>query len=133
VLPELVWTLSPERFGALAEQVLSRTPAEPEAVGLGHLHAPPVSVREQSGILAARLRASGRLTFRELVHDAGTTLVVVARFLALLDMFRDRAVTFSQVAPLGELVVLWDPDAPDALPDTGAEWDEELDEEAEHE
>jgi segregation and condensation protein A len=133
VLPELVWTLSPEQFGALAEQVLSRTPAEPEAVGLGHLHAPPVSVREQSGILAARLRASGRLTFRELVHDAGTTLVVVARFLALLDMFRDRAVTFSQDVPLGELVVLWDPDAPDSLPDTGAEWDGELDEETGHE
>jgi segregation and condensation protein A len=133
VLPELVWTLSPEQFGALAEQVFSRTPAEPDAVGLGHLHAPPVSVREQSGILAARLRASGRLTFRELVHDAGTTLVVVARFLALLEMFRDRAVTFHQDTPLGELVVLWDPDAPDELADPGAEWDEQTDEEATHE
>jgi segregation and condensation protein A len=133
VLPELVWTLSPEQFGALAEQALSRTPAEPEAVGLGHLHAPPVSVREQSGILAARLRVAGRLTFRELVHDAGTTLVVVARFLALLDMFRDRAVTFRQDAPLGELVVLWDPQAPDSLAEVGAEWDEDADEETEHE
>ena len=93
-------------------------------MGLGPLHAPPVSVREQSGILAARLRSAGRLTFRELVHDAGSTLVVVARFLALLDLFRDRAVTFRQDAPLGELVVLWDPRAPDELPDTGAEWDE---------
>ena len=125
VLPELVWTLSPEQFGALAEQVLSRTPAEPETVGLGHLHAPPVSVREQSGLLAVRLRSAGRLTFRELVHDAGSTLVVVARFLALLDLFRDRAVTFLQDAPLGELVVLWDPQAPGELPDVGAEWDEE--------
>lgn len=125
VLPELVWTLSPEQFGALAEQVLSRTPVEPDAVGLGHLHAPPVSVREQGGILAARLRASGSLTFRELIHDAGTTHVVVARFLALLDLFRDRVVAFRQDTPLGELVVLWDPEAPDELPDTGAEWDEE--------
>ncbi|QCU79352.1 segregation/condensation protein A [Citricoccus sp. SGAir0253] len=124
VLPGLVWTLSPEQFGALAEHVLSRTPAEPESVGLGHLHAPPVSVREQSAILAARLRQAGRLSFRELVHDAGTTLVVVARFLALLEMFRDRVVTFSQEAPLGDLVVQWDPDAPDELPDLGAEWDE---------
>nr|WP_237708986.1 ScpA family protein [Citricoccus sp. CH26A] len=128
VLPPLVWTVSPEQFGALAEQVLSRTPAEPDAVGLGHLHAPPVSVREQSGILAARLRASGRLTFRELVHDAATTLEVVARFLALLEMFRDRAVTFHQDTPLGELVVVWDPDAPDVLTDPGGEWDEEHDE-----
>jgi segregation and condensation protein A len=133
VLPELVWTLSPEQFGALAEQVFSRTPAEPDAVGLGHLHAPPVSVREQSGILAARLRASGRLTFRELVHDAGTTLVVVARFLALLEMFRDRAVTFHQDTPLGELVVLWDPEAPDELADDRVEWDERPDEETTHE
>jgi segregation and condensation protein A len=124
VLPELVWTLSPEQFGALAEDVLSRPAKQPEEVGLGHLHAPPVSVREQSGLLAARLRQAGRLTFRELVHDAGSTLVVVARFLALLEMFRDRAVTFDQEVPLGELVVRWDPDAPDDVPDAGAAWDE---------
>ncbi|MGM7667571.1 segregation and condensation protein A [Microbacterium sp. A93] len=128
VLPELVWTLSPEQFGALAEDVLARPPRQPEQIGLAHLHAPPVSVREQSGLLAARLRRAGHLTFRELVSDAGSTSVVVARFLALLEMFRDRAVTFDQQVPLGELVVRWDPTAPDQLPDSGAEWDEDVDE-----
>lgn len=127
VLPELVWTLSPEQFGALAEEVLARPARQPEQVGLAHLHAPPVSVREQSGLLAARLRQAGRLTFRELVSDAGSTLVVVARFLALLEMFRDRAVTFDQEVPLGELVVRWDPAAPDQMPDSGAEWDDDPD------
>ncbi|NUL49373.1 segregation/condensation protein A [Cellulosimicrobium funkei] len=127
VLPELVWTLSPEQFGALAQEVLARPARQPEQVGLAHLHAPPVSVREQSGLLAARLRQAGRLTFRELVSDAGSTLVVVARFLALLEMFRDRAVTFDQEVPLGELVVRWDPAAPDEMPDSGAEWDDDPD------
>lgn len=117
VLPELVWTLSPEQFGALAEDVLARPPRQPEQVGLAHLHAPPVSVREQSALLAARLRQAGHLTFRDLVSDAGSTGVVVARFLALLEMFRDRAVTFDQQVPLGELVVRWDPSAPDQMPE----------------
>ncbi|GAA1677052.1 segregation/condensation protein A [Citricoccus zhacaiensis] len=125
LLPELVWTLSPEQFGALAEDVLARTPKPAEQVSLEHLHAPPVSVREQAGLLAARLREAGRLAFRELVSDAGSTLVIVARFLALLEMFRDRAVTFDQEVPLGELLVRWDPDAPDERPDDGPEGDEE--------
>ena len=117
VLPELVWTLNPEQFAALAEDVLTRTPEEePEGVGLAHLHASAVSVREQAGLIAARLQSAGRLSFAELVADAGSTLVVVARFLALLEMYRDRAVTFEQESPLGELQVQWDPTAADELP-----------------
>ncbi len=126
VLPELVWTLSLEQFGAVADEVLGRPPRAPERVGLDHLHAPAVSVREQGALLAARLSAAGRLSFRELVADAGSTLVVVARFLALLEMFRDRAVTFDQEVPLGELVVHWEPAAPDATgPATGPETEHE--------
>lgn len=117
VLPELVWTLSPEQFAALAQDVLTRTPEEkPDGVGLGHLHAPAVSVREQAGLIAARLQQAGRLSFAELVADADSTLVVVARFLALLEMYRDRAVTFEQDTPLGDLQVQWDPTAADELP-----------------
>lgn len=117
VLPELVWTLTKEQFAALAEDVLTRTPEEkPDGVGLGHLHAPAVSVREQAGLIAARLQEAGRLSFAALIEDAGSTLVVVARFLALLEMYRDRAVTFEQDTPLGELQVHWDPAAADELP-----------------
>ncbi|WP_431862922.1 segregation and condensation protein A [Micrococcus terreus] len=124
VLPELVWTLSPEQFAALAQDVLTRTPEEkPDGVGLGHLHAPAVSVREQAGLIAARLQAAGRLSFAELVADADSTLVVVARFLALLEMYRDRAVTFEQDTPLGDLQVQWDPTAADELPVLSGESD----------
>ncbi|SFV22656.1 condensin subunit ScpA [Micrococcus terreus] len=124
VLPELVWTLSPEQFAALAQDVLTRTPEEkPDGVGLGHLHAPAVSVREQAGLIAARLQAAGRLSFAELVADADSTLVVVARFLALLEMYRDRAVTFEQDTPLGDLQVQWDPTAADELPVMSGESD----------
>ncbi|MFC7402115.1 segregation and condensation protein A [Citricoccus sp. GCM10030269] len=129
VLPELMWTLSLEQFGALAEDVLSRTTQKPDEVGLSHLHAPAVSVREQSGLIAARLKEAGRLTFRDLIRDAGSAPVVVARFLALLEMFRDRAVSFDQQVPLGELVVQWDPGAedlqnqePEPVPETEDEW-----------
>ncbi|MDP9445197.1 MAG: segregation/condensation protein A, partial [Actinomycetota bacterium] len=54
-----------------------------------------------------RLRRRGGTTFRALAGDAPDTLTIVARFLALLELFRDGALTFDQPAPLGELHVRW--------------------------
>ena len=76
-------------------------------MGLGHLHAPAVSVREQAGVLGTRLRGERVASFRSLVADADSTLVVVARFLALLELFRDSAIAFEQAEALGELTVRW--------------------------
>jgi segregation and condensation protein A len=76
-------------------------------VGLAHLHAPAVSVREQAGVLAERLKNGKPMSFRVLTEDAENTLTVVARFLALLEMFRDAVINFDQVSPLGELTVRW--------------------------
>jgi segregation and condensation protein A len=107
MLPELVWRHTPEQFGELAAKALKPKDEPPAEVGLGHLHAPPVSVKEQAGIMGHRLRLGAPLSFQALTADAGTTLVVVARFLALLEMFRDRVVAFEQPEPLGELMVRW--------------------------
>ena len=74
---------------------------------LDHLHAPQVSVREQAGIIGVRLRAERVCSFRSLVADADSTLVIVARFLALLELFREAAIAFEQVEALGELTVRW--------------------------
>nr|WP_240675076.1 ScpA family protein [Cellulomonas endophytica] len=106
LLPELVWTIGPERFAEIAARALAPRPAPPR-VDLAHLHAPPVSVREQAGILVDRLRRTGQTTFRDLTADADGTLLVVARFLALLELFREGVVAFDQVAALGELTVRW--------------------------
>jgi len=105
LLPELVWTLGPDELAALAARAL--TPRRPPVVDISHIHAPAVSVREQATVLVGRLRRGGTVTFRALVADAGATIVVVARFLALLELFRERAVAFEQVAPLAELTVRW--------------------------
>ncbi len=83
------------------------TPTEPTVVPLAHLHMPLVSVREQADLLVSRLREHSSLSFRSLTADAADKLVVVARFLALLELFRERAVTFEQLNPLGELTVRW--------------------------
>ncbi|GER24292.1 segregation/condensation protein A [Zafaria cholistanensis] len=107
LLPELIWSTGAGEFAALAARVLAPGPAAPTEVGLAHLHAPPVSVREQAAVLAGLLRGGGEHSFRALCAGAGSPMVVVARFLALLEMFRDRAVAFDQAAPLGELVVRW--------------------------
>jgi segregation and condensation protein A len=66
-----------------------------------------VSVREQAAVLVERLRRGGAASFRALVADASSTGVVVVRFLALLELFREGAVAFDQVTPLGELTVRW--------------------------
>jgi segregation and condensation protein A len=107
LLPELIWRHTPEQFAALAQQALKPREAAPTEVGLEHLHAPPVSVREQAGIIARLLMGGKPLSFRALTADADTTMLVVARFLALLEMFRDAVIAFEQASPLGELKVRW--------------------------
>jgi segregation and condensation protein A len=103
--PELVWTLSVDDFAALA--VLALTPREIPTVGLDHLHAPMVSIREQAAHVVAMLRRGEAMTFRQLIAGAELTGVVVARFLAVLELYRRSAVAFDQLEPLGELTIRW--------------------------
>jgi segregation and condensation protein A len=105
LLPEVVIGVSPERFAALA--ALALTPKPVPVVGTEHVHAPRVSVREHMAIMRERLRRTGSSTFRSLVSDCASTLEVVARFLGLLELYRDGAVAFDQAAALAELRVRW--------------------------
>ncbi|MFC9773096.1 MULTISPECIES: segregation and condensation protein A [unclassified Pseudarthrobacter] len=107
MLPELVWKHTPEQFAALAAAALRPKAPKPIEVGLGHLHGGTVSVKEQAEILGVRLQQESPLTFRALTADADSTLVVVARFLALLELYRDRAVAFDQLSPLADLAIHW--------------------------
>ncbi|MBO3087102.1 segregation and condensation protein A [Cellulomonas dongxiuzhuiae] len=106
LLPELVWQMGPEQLAVLAARALAPK-APPPGVDISHLHAPLVSVREQAAVLVDRLRRDGATTFRALTADATEPVVVVVRFLALLELFREGAVSFDQVEPLGELTVRW--------------------------
>lgn len=105
LLPEVDLSAVAGQLAGLAARAL--TPREPVQVSLAHLHAPSVSVREQADIIVEKLRRHSTSTFRALTSDAEDRLVVVARFLALLDLFREAAVTFEQLTPLGELTVRW--------------------------
>lgn len=107
LLPELIWRSTPTDFAALAAKALQPKDPLPTEVGLAHLHAPAVSVKEQAGILGEKLKAGQALSFRTLIQDADNTMVVVARFLALLEMFRDAVIAFEQISPLSELKVHW--------------------------
>lgn len=107
LLPELVWKLSLEDFGALARKALEPKPAAPDHVSLAHLHAPLVSVKEQAALIADMLKGHKPLAFREIVADADSLSVVVGRFLAILELFREGLIAFDQAAPLGDLVVRW--------------------------
>ena len=113
-------------FAALIADYAGRamTPSEPQSVSLDHLHLPLVSVREQAEVIITRLRGHQALSFRSLTADASDKLVVVARFLALLDLFRQKAVSFEQLSPLGELTIRWLGNDIEAT-DLGAEFDAE--------
>jgi segregation and condensation protein A len=105
LLPEVLIGLGPDEFAELAARALEPKP-EPQ-LSLAHIHAPVVSVREQAGLVVSALKGSGTLTFRALVADAPDMMTRVARFLALLELFREGVVAFDQVTPLGELSVRW--------------------------
>ena len=105
LLPEVVLGLGPDAFAALAAKALAPR-LEPE-VSISHLHVPLVSVREQAAVIVGRLRRLRTTTFRSLVSDAATTMVVIGRFLALLELFREGSVSFEQLAPLGDLTIRW--------------------------
>jgi segregation and condensation protein A len=105
LLPEVLIGLGPEQFAAIAARAL--TPKPPATVSVAHIHAPTVSVREQAGIVSERLRRGGTATFRALTSDCTATVEVVARFLALLELFKEALVSFEQLTPLGDLLVRW--------------------------
>lgn len=105
LLPEVLIGVGPERFAAIAERVLA--PKVTASVAMEHLHLPLVSVAEESKWVVDMLRRSRSMSFRHLVAEAESTLVVVARFLALLDLYRQGALRFDQVVSLGELQISW--------------------------
>ncbi|MFE3514287.1 segregation and condensation protein A [Streptomyces sp. NPDC059166] len=105
LLPEVVISIGPEGFARLAVKAMQPRP-KPQ-VYVDHIHAPLVSVREQAEIVVARLRAEGEISFRALTEDAADTLTVVARFLALLELYREKAVALEQEEALGDLLVRW--------------------------
>jgi segregation and condensation protein A len=105
LLPEVLIGVGPERFAAIADRVL--TPKVAPLVAVEHLHSALVSVAEESRLVVEALRKGRTVSFRTLIQEADSTLVVVARFLALLDLYRQGALRFEQVVALGELQISW--------------------------
>ena len=105
LLPEVLIGLGPDQFAAMAARALAPKPV-PE-VSISHIHVQRVSVREQAGIIVERLRQHRTTTFRALIADCDTTLLVIGRFLALLELYREKVVMFEQITPLGDLTIRW--------------------------
>lgn len=120
LLPELVWRVTPDDLARLAAHALQPKAADP-GVSMDHLHNPAVSVREQAAIITGRLQRDKAMSFRALVQDADHVNVVVARFLALLELFRESVVAFDQMYSLGDLTVRWT--GSDAAVDVSDEFD----------
>jgi segregation and condensation protein A len=121
LLPEVVISIGPEGFARLAVKAMQPRP-KPQ-VYVDHIHAPLVSVQEQAGIVVARLKELGEASFRALVEDTDDTLTVVARFLALLELYREKAVALEQETALGDLLVRWTGGDGDETPTVTDEFD----------
>ena len=121
--PELVWSLTADDFAAIA--MLAFAPKEIPHVGLDHLHAPLVSIREQAAIVVTLLRATESVSFRELVAGVSEPGIVVARFISVLELYRHAALSFEQLEPLGELKLRWAADSwsDETLATLGADYD----------
>jgi len=125
--PELVWTLTPHDFAALAAFALA--PRELPVVGLEHLHAPLVSIREQAAHVVTVLRSAAAagtaVTFRQLIAGIVEKGVVIARFLAVLELYRHASISFEQLEPLGELSLSWTAEhwSEEQLSSLGADYD----------
>jgi segregation and condensation protein A len=121
--PELVWTMTLEEFHLLSQEVF--TPREIPGIGLTHLHAPAVSIREQAAEVILRLRRAGSLTFFDLIRDEPDMAKVVARFLAVLELYRLSAIAMQQDGPLADLQITWQADNFDdeQLATLGADYD----------
>src|SRR6204780_4711727 len=108
LLPEVLLGLGPVEFAAIAARTLA--PKRPPVVSTEPPHIPLPSVRGQVGLLSDRLVQLRRATFRQLTRDCAGTYDIIARFLAILELYRNGRVSFDQVAPLGDLYVSWTPD-----------------------
>lgn len=105
LLPEVLIGVGAQRFAVIANRVL--TPKTTPTFSIEHIHRPLVSVAEQALKVVEHLRRATRVSFRGLIADADSTLVVVARFLALLELYKEGVVRFEQVVSLGELQISW--------------------------
>ncbi|MFD5496269.1 segregation/condensation protein A [Streptomyces sp. NPDC127091] len=121
LLPEVVINIGAEGFARLAVKAMQPKPTP--QVYVDHIHAPLVSVQEQAGIVVARLKELGEAGFRELIEDTDDTLTIVARFLALLELYREKAVALEQETALAELTVRWTGGDGDVTPTVTDEFD----------
>ncbi|MGA5544997.1 segregation/condensation protein A [Mycobacterium sp. NPDC051198] len=113
LLPEVMLGVDAGKFAEIAAAAF--TPRPVPTVGIDHIHAPKVSVPEQAHRIIALLEQRGIgewATFSELVAECTDGLQIVGRFLALLELFRAKAVAFEQPEPLGVLQVSWTGDRP---------------------
>jgi segregation and condensation protein A len=122
LLPEVIVSIGPAELARLAGAAMEPKPVP--ILSLAHLHAPQVSVREQAHLVVDRLRRERSATFRALVADADLP-TTVARFLAVLELFREGVVTFEQASPLGDLYLRWTGDDESDI-DVGDEFDEQF-------
>lgn len=123
LLPEVEIRATVQDLADLAAAAVA--PKQVPLVSLAHLHAPSVSVREQAHLVVDRLRRERSLTFRAITQDAPDGQTKVARFLALLELFREGMLSFEQAVPLGELTVRWTGSDEGDI-DVGDEFDEPI-------
>lgn len=105
LLPEVMLGVTPDRFALIAAAAFR--PKQKRTLSTAHVHQHRVSIRETADLLRTLLVEKGTATFAEIIADCTETMEVVARFLALLELYREKSLAFEQEDPLGPLTVTW--------------------------
>ncbi|TSD47632.1 segregation/condensation protein A [Rhodococcus sp. KBS0724] len=108
LLPEVLLGVDSHKFAEIAATVFAPRPVP--TVSLDHLHVSNISIPEQAEFILELLRARGAgewVPFPDLIEDCDEAAPIVARFLALLELYRRRTIAFDQPEPLGPLLVTW--------------------------
>ncbi|MDO4911163.1 MAG: segregation/condensation protein A [Corynebacterium sp.] len=86
ILPPLRLNVDAQGFAAIAAEVFT-----PKTVNVEHVHESPVSVPQQAQIVRDML-AQGPQSMEAIFATCETRLIMVGRFLALLQLYKDRAI-----------------------------------------
>ena len=107
LLPPVQLGHTPETFAELAAAVFRPKKTD---VDTGHIHQVAVSVPEQAGRILDTLKIAGAdnwVSFSSLIADCEVNMTIVGRFLALLELYKARAIGIEQPEPLQDMSVAW--------------------------
>lgn len=122
-------SLTLDLLSRLVHEALARAAARKPKQAV-ELQREPLTVEQRVSDLRARLRPGTQLSFRRWIADAETRIEVIVTFLAILELYKSRAIEMQQDESYGDILVELRPAASQQVSAPGAETPSAADPEA---